>query len=169
MVDSVVNTLGAGSGIDITSLVNQLVDAQFSAKTRAINTQNQKVSAQISGVSQLKSSITDFAAGLKSLATGGLLTTAPTTSNPAIVKATALPAAKLTGLATTIEVQQLAQAQSVASAAAAMAVLLVGLELRPLEDSRAAEASSTLGSLTRVKTSFAFCSEVSVGITSTTS
>ncbi len=89
MVDSVVNTLGAGSGIDITSLVNQLVDAQFSAKTRAINTQNQKVSAQISGVSQLKSSITDFAAGLKSLATGGLLTTAPTTSNPAIASATA--------------------------------------------------------------------------------
>ena len=126
MVDSVVNTLGAGSGIDITSLVNQLVDAQFSAKTRAINTQNQKVSAQISGVSQLKSSITDFAAGLKSLATGGLLTTAPTTSNPAIVKATALPAAKLTGLATTIEVQQLAQAQSVASAAAASRSAAIG-------------------------------------------
>ncbi|OYY73092.1 flagellar filament capping protein FliD [Sphingomonas sp. 28-63-12] len=118
MASSIVNTLGAGSGIDITSLVSQLVDAQFAAKTGAINTQNRKVTAQISGVSQLKSSITDFATGLKSLATGGLLTTAPTSSNTAIVKATALPAAKLSGLAVTLEVQQLAQAQSVATAAA---------------------------------------------------
>ncbi len=47
MVDSIVNTLGAGSGIDLTSLVNQLVDAQFSAKTRSINRESQTLSAQI--------------------------------------------------------------------------------------------------------------------------
>ena len=119
MVDSIVNTLGAGSGIDLTSLVNQLVDAQFSAKTRSISRESQTLSAQISGIANVKSSITDFAAGLKSLATGGLLSTTPTTSNAAIVKASALPGATLSGLSAAIEVRQLAQAQSVATAAVA--------------------------------------------------
>lgn len=117
MVDSVINTLGAGSGIDITSLVNQLVDSQFSAKTRSISRRSQTLSAQISGVSSLKSNIADFSAGLKSLATGGLLTTSPTTSNSAVVKVSALPGAKLAGLSTSVEVRKLAQAQSVATAA----------------------------------------------------
>lgn len=126
MVDSIVNALGAGSGIDITSLVSQLVDSQFAAKSQSINRQNQTVSAQISGVATLKSSITDFATGLKSLTTGGLLTTAPTSSNTGIVKASALAGAKLSGLATTLEVRQLAQAQSVASAAVASRAAALG-------------------------------------------
>ncbi len=117
MVDSIVNTLGAGSGIDIKSLVDQLVDSQFAAKTGAIDRQNRALTAQISGVGSLKSSITDFANGLKQLATGGSLTTAPTSANPSIVKASGLAGAKLTGLNATLEVRQLAQAQSVASAA----------------------------------------------------
>lgn len=119
MVDSIVNTLGAGSGIDLTSLVNDLVNAQFSAKTQSISRESSTLSAQISGIATVKSSITDFAAGLKSLATGGLLSTTPTTSNAAIVKASALPGATLTGLSAAIEVRQLAQAQSVATAAVA--------------------------------------------------
>ena len=126
MVDSIVNTLGAGSGIDLSSLVNQLVDAQFAAKTRSINRQNQTLSAQISGVATLKSSITDFATGLKSLATGGLLSTTPTTSNTGIVKASALAGATLTGLSATLEVRQLAQAQSVATAAVTNRTTAIG-------------------------------------------
>lgn len=126
MVDSIVNTLGAGSGIDLTSLVNQLVDAQFSAKTRSISRESSTLSAQISGIASVKSSITDFAAGLKSLATGGLLSTTPTTSNAAIVKASALPGATLSGLSAAIEVRQLAQAQSVATAAVASRTAPIG-------------------------------------------
>lgn len=126
MVDSIVNTLGAGSGIDLTSLVNQLVDAQFSSKTQSISRESNTLSAQISGIANVKSSITDFAAGLKSLATGGLLSTTPTTSNAAIVKASALPGATLTGLSAAIEVRQLAQAQSVATAAVASRTAPIG-------------------------------------------
>ena len=126
MVDSIVNSLGAGSGIDISSLVDQLVNSQFAAKTQSINRQNQAVSAQISGVSTLKSSIADFAAGLKTLTTGGLLKTAPTSGNTNIVKTTGLPGAKLAGLSTSVEVRQLAQAQSVASAAVASRTAALG-------------------------------------------
>jgi len=116
MVSSIVNTLGAGSGIDVASLVNQLVDSQFAAKNNALNRQSRTLQSQISGVATIKSGLTDFAAGLRSLTTGGLLVTAPTSSNVAIIKAAALPGARLTGLSSTLEVRQLAQAQSVASA-----------------------------------------------------
>ncbi len=126
MVDSIVNTLGAGSGIDLTSLVNQLVDSQFSAKTRSISRQNQTLSAQISGLSSVKSSVTSFASGLKSLATGGLLSTTPTSSNTGIVKVTALTGAKLAGLSASVEVRQLAQAQSVATAAVSSRTAAIG-------------------------------------------
>ncbi|OYW24141.1 MAG: hypothetical protein B7Z43_00435 [Sphingomonas sp. 12-62-6] len=126
MVDSIVNTLGAGSGIDLTSLVNDLVNAQFNAKTQSIQRQSQTISAQISGAATVKSSVTDFAAGLKSLATGGLLSTTPTSSNTSIVKASALPGAKLSGLSATLEVRQLAQAQSVATAAVADRTTAIG-------------------------------------------
>ena len=119
MVDSIINTLGAGSGIDITALVTQLVDSQFAAKTSNYDRQSRALSAQISSVGSLKSNLTDFAAGLKTLVTDGLVSTKPTSSNTGIVSATALPGAKLSGLSATLEVRQLAQAQSVASAAVA--------------------------------------------------
>ncbi len=112
MVDSIINTLGAGSGIDITSLVSQLVTAQFSAKNSQLDRQDRALSAQISGISQLKSNVTDFASGLKSLATGGTLSTTPTSSNAGVVTASALAGAKLTGLSNTIEVRQLAKGQT---------------------------------------------------------
>lgn len=112
MVDSILNTLGAGSGIDITSLVSQLVTAQFSAKNSALDRQDRALSAQISGVSQLKSNVTDFATGLKTLTTGGTLAAAPTSSNTNVVAASALAGAKLSGLSNTLEVRQLAKGQT---------------------------------------------------------
>lgn len=116
MVDSIVKTLGVGSGIDIPSLVNSLVDSQFAAKTGSINRQSSAISAQISAVAALKSGISDFSSALTTLAKSGSLATAPTSSNSAIVKTSALPGAKLTGFSATIEVQALASAQSAATA-----------------------------------------------------
>ncbi len=112
MVDSILNTLGAGSGIDITSLVSQLVTAQFAAKNSALDRQDRALTAQISGVSQLKSNVTSFAAGLKTLATGGTVASSPTSSNTNVVTASALAGAKLAGLSNTIEVRQLAKGQT---------------------------------------------------------
>lgn len=126
MVDSIVNSLGAGSGIDISSLVDQLVNSQFAAKTQSINRQNQTVSAQISGVATLKSSITDFAAGLKTLTTGGLLKTTPTSANTSIVKVSGITGTSISSLSTSVEVRQLAQAQSVASAAVSSRTAALG-------------------------------------------
>jgi flagellar hook-associated protein 2 len=108
---SIVNTLNAGSGIDITSLVSSLIDAQFTPKTQTLNDQNSKLTTQISAVGTLKSSLTDFATGLSQIVSGGSLVTAPTSSNTNIVKATGISGKSASGLAASVEVRQLATAQ----------------------------------------------------------
>lgn len=116
MTDSIVKTLGAGSGIDIPGLVSQLVAANFQAKNGALNRQNQTLSAQISAASTLKSDITSFAEGLTTLAKGGSVSAQATSSDPSVVRASAISGARLSGVATQLEVRQLAQSQATASA-----------------------------------------------------
>lgn len=114
---SILTALGTGSGIDLTSLVTQLVDAQFASKNQQLGRQNQRLSAQISGAGQLRSNITSFADGLRTLATGGSTATSPTSSNAAIVTAARIGSANLTGLNATLEVQKLARGQTATTAA----------------------------------------------------
>lgn len=115
MVDSIAKTLGAGSGIDIQSLVTSLLDAQFQVKSDSFAKRGDTLTAQISAVSQLKSGISNFSTALQSLVKGGSLQTQPTTSNAGIVKATALPGKSAAGLASTVEVRQMAAAQVAAT------------------------------------------------------
>ncbi|MBA3879400.1 MAG: flagellar hook protein [Sphingobium sp.] len=126
MVDSIVNTLGAGSGIDIPSLVNQLVTANFQAKNGALNRQNQTLSKQISAASTLKSDITSFADGLNTLAKGGTVSAQATSSDTSIIRASAISGAKLSGVSTQLEVRQLAQAQATASSPVADRTAAIG-------------------------------------------
>lgn len=111
-IESIAKTLGTGSGIDITSLVTSLVDAQFAAKTQAFTRRDEALKAQISAVSELKSGITGFDTALKTLISGGSLKTQPTSANTNIVKVSALSGSSVAGLATSVEVRQLATAQS---------------------------------------------------------
>jgi flagellar hook-associated protein 2 len=112
---SISNTLGAGSGVDFVALANQLVDTQFATKLKNLTATDTKLTAQISGVGQIKSGITAFSSSLTTLVKGGTLATQPTSSNTAIVKTAALPGAKLSGFSGSIEVRQLAAAQSAAT------------------------------------------------------
>jgi flagellar hook-associated protein 2 len=110
-IESIAKTLGTGSGIDISSLVTQLVDVSFANKNAALTAKDGKLTAQISKVSELKSGISDFATALTQLTSGGTLATQPTSANTAIVKTTRLPGATLAGLSANLEVRQLAQGQ----------------------------------------------------------
>lgn len=123
---SIVNTLGAGSGIDITSLVSSLVDAQFNPKTQTLNDKNSKLTTQISAVSTLKSSLTDFSIGLAQIVSSGSLVTAPTSSNTSIVKASGLSGKSASGLAASVEVRQLATAQVATTAPISDATAAIG-------------------------------------------
>ncbi|WP_260597330.1 flagellar filament capping protein FliD [Sphingomonas endolithica] len=124
---SITTALGAGSGVDTAALVKSLVEAQFAGKTARLTKQTEAVTNQISGVSTIKSAITGFAGALSSLVKGGSLATSPTSSNTAIVTATALSGAKLAGLSSTIEVRQLARSQVATSPARADTIASVGL------------------------------------------
>lgn len=119
-------SLDSGSGVDTSSLVTSLVQAQFATKTDLLSTKADTLNSQISGISSLKSTITQFASALKSLTTGGTLQTQPVSSSTAVLTASALPGAKLSGLTSSITVSQLASAQvatSKASVASASTVL----------------------------------------------
>ncbi|PZO91996.1 MAG: flagellar hook protein [Sphingomonas sanxanigenens] len=112
---SINSILGVGSGIDTGALVSQLISAQFDTKTQALSTQNDKLTAQISAISALKSGINTFSTSLNTLLAGGTLQTQPVSSNTGILTAKALPGASIGNLTSEVEVQQLASSQLVTS------------------------------------------------------
>ena len=103
--------LSAGSGVDTGTLVTSLVSAQFAARTAALKTKSDTITAQISGVSTLKSTMTGFSTALANLVKGGSLQTQPASSNAAVLTATAASGAKLSGLSSSITVTRLATGQ----------------------------------------------------------
>lgn len=113
---SILTALGAGSGVDTAGLVQSLVQAQFASKNQQLAKQDSALTAQISSVGKVQSGITSFATGLKTLVKGGSLVTQPTSSDASVLTASALPGAKLAGLAAQVEVTRLATAQIATSA-----------------------------------------------------
>lgn len=125
-VSSIVATLGSGSGIDTVSLVKQLVEAQFAAKTAQFQKRDNALTAQISGVSSLKSAISGFSSALTSLVRGGALSTSPTSGNTAVAKLSTLPGATVSNLSASLEVVQLAKPQSAATGVIADRTAAIG-------------------------------------------
>lgn len=105
-------SLGTGSGVDTSSLVTSLVNAEFAAKADALTSKASTLTAQLSGVSTLKSSVTGFASALDGLVSGGTLSTQPVSSDTSVLSATALPGASISNLSDSITVSQLAAAQA---------------------------------------------------------
>ncbi|HXH16972.1 MAG TPA: flagellar filament capping protein FliD [Sphingomonas sp.] len=103
--------LSAGSGVDTGTLVSSLVTAQFAARTAALKAKSDTLTAQISGVGSLKSTMTGFSTALANLVKGGTLQTQPTSSNAAVLSASALTGATLTGLSASVTVTRLASGQ----------------------------------------------------------
>jgi len=112
---SIVTALGGGSGIDTSSLIEQLTAASRDPKDAAIKVKEDLNTAQISGLSKASSAISGFSTALTQLISGGSLFTQPTVSDSDVLTATALPGARIGSLSTQIEVRQLAQAQSLVS------------------------------------------------------
>lgn len=112
MVDSITTALGVGSGIDIKSLVDNLVNAQFSPKNALLDTREAALKAQISSAGELKSAISGFSNALATLARGGSLSTQPTSTDTSVVKASLLTGSSAAGLSATVEVRQIAGAQA---------------------------------------------------------
>jgi flagellar hook-associated protein 2 len=62
-----IQSLGVGSGLDLESLVTQLLEAESKPKTQALDAKEEAVEAEISGIGKLKSKLEDFQKTLDSL------------------------------------------------------------------------------------------------------
>lgn len=145
---SVVQTLGSGSGINTTELVQSLVDAQFEARNAALTKREETLTAQISAATTHKSNITTFASALSTLSRGGSLATQPTSSNTGILNVSRLAGANLTNLSAQVEVRQLAAAQTVAVAPVADKTSAIGQGTLTLTFGTATVASGAMTGFT---------------------
>lgn len=114
---TILSALGADSGIDTSTIVDELVSAEYDTKTTALTTQYDTLTSQISAASELLSGITNFSSSLTTLIQGGTLSTQPTSSNESIVTVSTVSGGSAAGLSSTVEVRQLAQGQVSSSTA----------------------------------------------------
>jgi flagellar hook-associated protein 2 len=105
-------SLGSGSGVDTGSLVTSLVQAEFAGRTDALAKRADALTAQLSGVSTLKSTMSQFSAALASLTTGGTLTTQLSSSDAGVLTAAAKPGAAPSAGTRSITVNRLAAGQT---------------------------------------------------------
>lgn len=112
---SLLKSLDSGSGVDTSTLVTSLVEAQYASRTARLTAKSETLTAQISGIATMKSAITGFATALDTLARSGSLATAPVSGDASVFTATATPGAKLSKLSSSITVQRLAAAQTAAT------------------------------------------------------
>lgn len=123
---SITSALGIGSGIDTSTLVDQLATASIATKKAALTAKETANTTKISDLATAVSTISAFSSSLTSLMSSGSLYTQPTSSNSSIVQVSALAGARLGGLAATIKVGQLATAQTLTSPALTNAATAVG-------------------------------------------
>lgn len=121
---NLVATLGAGSGINMASLAEQLANAQFAARLDRITARTEKLTTQISSASTLKSMITSLASSLGDRVRTGDLAAAPQIANSAVA---VVSKGAATGRGTsTLEVTSLSKAQTLVSPAVGSASAVVG-------------------------------------------
>ncbi|NEX21717.1 flagellar filament capping protein FliD [Thiorhodococcus mannitoliphagus] len=119
MANNIISSLGAGSGIDITNLVSQLVEVERAPQQQRLDTRQEKLQAQISGYGQMKSALDGLRTVVGTLGSNDLFNarsvSVPTTD---VITADKVNAGAQTGTYQ-IEVLEVASAQSLAMAAQA--------------------------------------------------
>ena len=122
---SIVSSTGIGSGIDINSIVTQLVTAEGQPAYNSIQRQKDAANARLSGLGSLKSALSDFQTAVNKLKDGSIFkANQATSSDESIVKITA-GAGSVAG-PHTVEVKQLATAQQSLTAGFTNSSALVG-------------------------------------------
>ena len=115
MTTSIGYALGAGSGIDIRTLVTDLANAAKAPRETLLANREAANQARVSGLAEVSAAIDSFASALTSLISGGTLFSQPSVSDPSVFTASALAGSRLGGLSASVEVRRLAQAQTSAS------------------------------------------------------
>lgn len=121
---NLVSTLGAGSGINMSQLAEQLAAAQYAARLDQLAAKTDRISSQISSASTLRSMISSLASSLGDRVRTGDLAATPQIANSAVAQVSKGAA---TGRGTTtLEVTSLAKAQTLVTPPVASATTPVG-------------------------------------------
>jgi len=126
MVSSITTTLGLGSGIDVTQLVNDLAAASREPKIARLDKRDSALKAQISAVAQARSNLETFTETLGKVVSEGSLKSTPVVSNDAVLGAASNDAAQPGAIAADLEITQLARAQTLVSGSFAATTSSVG-------------------------------------------
>ncbi|HEU4649928.1 MAG TPA: flagellar cap protein FliD N-terminal domain-containing protein, partial [Croceibacterium sp.] len=86
-IGSIVTALGAGSGVDMTKLANDLAEAQFALRNDRLAAQGEQLERQISTASSIKNSLSLLASALGDRVRAGDLSTQPSVANAAVASA----------------------------------------------------------------------------------
>ena len=111
MIGSIANSLGFGSGLDVSQLVNDLATASRTPKIARIEARAQSTQAKISAIGQARSELDGFATALGTLDSDGTLSSQPTISDETALSAKAIPGTPLGNYAGSINIIQLASSQ----------------------------------------------------------
>lgn len=123
---SVLNTLGVGSGVDTTALIDALVKAEHDPREAALTARSAKVEARISGLSQVKSGLSALTTALAARTHGGALGPLPGSSDTSVVAASATNGATPLLSPVELEVKTLAGGQTLVSGSLAGSSAPVG-------------------------------------------
>ena len=113
---NVVNTLGYGSGLNVTQIVSDLAAASRDPKVAKLDTRETANKASISAVGQVRSDLEAFSTSLSSVVSGGTLSAPLSLSNAGVLDAANSAGSAGLGIDAVVTVNRLAQAQNTMSA-----------------------------------------------------
>lgn len=122
---ALIASLGAGSGVDMTALANNLAVAQFAGKTDRLTSQSDTLDKQISAASNLKSMLSTLSSSLADRVRTGDLSPQPVIANTSVASGTLSGTSRPTGTYS-LEVTHLASTQTLVSPAFAASTSTVG-------------------------------------------
>lgn len=126
MTTNIINSLGMGSGINVQQLVADLANASRAPKVARVTELSQLNQARISAVAQAKADLEGFADSLSLMVSDGTLRSTPTVSDDSVLSATARAGLHADSFSASIEVTQLARAQTAYSGIVADRTAAIG-------------------------------------------
>ncbi|MCJ2178269.1 flagellar filament capping protein FliD [Novosphingobium album (ex Hu et al. 2023)] len=122
---SIATLLGAGSGIDMAALANNLATAQFEYRTSVLTDKQDTLTTKISTASDIKSMLLALDTSLGTLVRSGSLAATPSVANSSVATATLSGTSQPSGTYS-LEVSQIAKGQQLASTAYASSTSTTG-------------------------------------------
>ena len=121
---NILSSLNAGSGIDVKALTEQLIDVEVKPRQELLDQRLEAVEARISALGQFQQALSAMVQALDGRIQSGALSGRPTVSDPTILGLTVDPGTTIERQS--LEVRQLARAQTLASAAVADPTAAIG-------------------------------------------